>query len=75
MITEALLCPISRQRYLFLLIAAGIKATIVALIPITKIRKRAPLTARRAPNADFLAVLEQGYMEVEENMGLRGKQI
>jgi len=47
----------------------------VALIPITNIRQWAFFTARRAPDADLLAVLEYGYMEVEENVGVRRKQV
>jgi hypothetical protein len=47
----------------------------VALIPITNVRKRTLFTAGCAPNADLLAVLEQGYVEIEEDIGFGGKQI
>jgi hypothetical protein len=46
----------------------------VALIPITNIRKRTFFTARRAPDADFLAVEEEGDVEVEEDVGVGGEE-
>jgi hypothetical protein len=49
--------------------------TIVALIPITQIRKQALFTARRAPDAYFLAVLKHGDVEVEEDVGFRREQV